>query len=88
MISPWLIFVQKTFLVGLFSGSLFSEGLIIGGNFAFPNGLGLTIKTANSNCPWAYIREGWLSEGYLRLRFGGANVLNTLQYLIAMELIK
>ena len=22
-------------------------------------------------CPWAYIREGLLSEGYLRLRFGG-----------------
>ena len=27
-------------------GSLFSKGLIIGGNFAFQNGLGLTIKTA------------------------------------------
>ena len=47
------------------------EGLIIGGNFAFQNGLGLTIKTADSNSPWAYIREGLLSEGYLRLRFGG-----------------
>ena len=31
----------------------------------------MTIKTANSNFPWAYIREGLLSEGYLRLRFGG-----------------
>ena len=29
------------------------------------------LKTANSNSPWAYIREGLLSEGYLRLRFGG-----------------
>ena len=54
-----------------FWGSLFSEGLIIGGNVAFQNGLGLTIKTANSNSPWAYIREGLLSEGYLRLKFRG-----------------
>ena len=29
------------------------------------------LKTANGNSPWAYIREGLLSEGYLRLRFGG-----------------
>ena len=47
------------------------EGLIIGGNFAFQNGLDLTIKTASTNSPWAYIREGLLSEGYLHLRFGG-----------------
>ena len=47
------------------------EGLIIGGNFAFENGLGLIKKTPNSNSPWAYIREDLLSEGYLRLRFGG-----------------
>ena len=39
----------------------------MGGNFAFQNGL----KTASTNSPWAYIREGLLSEGYLRLRFGG-----------------
>ena len=56
----------------LFSGSIFSEGHIIGGNFAFQNGLGLTIKTVNSNSPWAYIWEGLLSEGYLCLIFGGA----------------
>ena len=31
--------------MGLFSGSLFLEGLI-GGNFVFQNGLDLTIKTA------------------------------------------
>ena len=41
IISPGLIFVQKTDLLGLSS-----EGLIIGRNFAFQNGLGLTIKTA------------------------------------------
>ena len=37
----------------------------------FQNGLDLTIKTGSTNGPWAYIREGLLSEGYLRLRFGG-----------------
>ena len=41
-IRPGLIFVQKALLLGLFS-----EGLIIGENFAFQNaGLGLTTKTA------------------------------------------
>ena len=40
IISPGLIFVQKAFLVAYFRGSLFLEGLIIGGNFAFENGLG------------------------------------------------
>ena len=40
IISPVLIFVQKAFLPGLFS-----EGLIIGRNFAFQNGLDLTIET-------------------------------------------
>ena len=55
IIRPGLIFVQKAFFLGLFSEglifggayfwrSLFSEGLITGGNFAFQNGLGLTIK--------------------------------------------
>ena len=37
----------------------------------FQNGLGLTIKTTNSNSPWANIWEGLLPEGHLRLRFGG-----------------
>ena len=71
IISPGLRFVQKGFCWAYFRGSLFSEGLIIGRNFAFQNGFGLSVKTASSNSPWAYIREGLLSEGYLRLRFGG-----------------
>ena len=53
------------------AGLIFGAYFIIGRNFAFQNGLDLTIKTANSNSPWAYIREGLLSEGFLRLRFGG-----------------
>ena len=46
IISPGLIFVQKAFLLSLFLGALLSDGLIIGRNFAFQNGLGLIIKTA------------------------------------------
>ena len=49
---------------------------------ALHSGLCLTIKTAlktlrkklntaNTNSPWANIWEGLLSEGHLRLRFGG-----------------
>ena len=68
---PGLFSGELIFGGAYFRGSLFSEGLIIGRNFAFQNGLGLTIKTVNSNSPRAYIREGLLSEGYLRLRFGG-----------------
>ena len=71
IIGPGLIVLQKSFCWAYFRGSLFSEERIIGGNLAFQNGLGLTIKTASTNSPWAYIREGLLSEGYLRLRFGG-----------------
>ena len=42
-----IIFVQKAFFGWVyFRGSMFSEGLIIGRNFPFQNGLGLTIKTA------------------------------------------
>ena len=45
IIHPGLIVVQSIFLVGLyFWGSLFSEGIIIDGNFAFQNGLDLAIK--------------------------------------------
>ena len=48
IISPGLIFVQKDFLLDLFSGELifvFSLGIITGGNFLFENGLSLTITT-------------------------------------------
>ena len=60
---------KRLFCWAYFRGSLFSEGLNIGGNFVFQNGWDLTIKTASTNSPWAYIREGLLSEIYLR--FGG-----------------
>ena len=50
-----LYLFKRLFRWAYFQESLFSEELIIGGNFAFQNGLGLTIKTANSNSPWVYI---------------------------------
>ena len=84
IISPGLIFVQKAFLLGLYSGELIFGGAYYCREFCVSkwvkldkkNGLkhednSLTqLKTANPNCPWAYIREGLLSDGYLRLRFG------------------
>ena len=48
-------------MLSLFSESFISEGLVIGGNFAFHNEMDLTIKTAfkkttketaNTNSPW------------------------------------
>ena len=46
IISHVLIFVQRAFLWAYFSGGSFSEGITIGGNFAFQNVLDLTINTA------------------------------------------
>ena len=83
---PWAYICSEGFFCwAYFRGSLFSKGLIIGTNFAFQTGLGLTIKTAeqhyenslkqlktaSTNSPWACILEGLLSEGFLRLRFEG-----------------
>ena len=69
--------VKRLFCWAYFRWSLLSDGLIIGRNFAFQNGLGLTIKNSlkryklnQTKSLWAYIREGLLSEGFLRLRFG------------------
>ena len=44
-----LYLFKRLFCWAYFWGSLFSEELIIGGNFAFQNGLGLTIKTAENS---------------------------------------
>ena len=45
----WAYICPKDFFGGLFRGGrggLFSDGIFIGGNIAFDNGLGFTIKTA------------------------------------------
>ena len=44
IISPEIIFVQKAFFGGLFSGERTWEGIVFGMNFAFQNGFGLSIK--------------------------------------------
>ena len=46
IISPGLIFVQKASLLGSFSRELIFGGVLIGRNFAFQHGFGLSIKTA------------------------------------------
>ena len=85
IISPGLLFVQKAFLLGLFSGELIFGGAYYWKEFCVSKWVGLDnknsvnhhenslnqLKTASTNSPWTYIREGLLSEGFLRLRFGG-----------------
>ena len=69
IISPGLKFVLKAFLWAYFrGGGYFRRNILLEGILCF-KGLGLTIKTANRNSAWAYIREGLLSEGTWRLRF-------------------
>ena len=71
IISPGLIFFQKAFLLGLFSGELIFAGAYYWKAFCISKWVGIDNKTASTNSPWAYIWEGLLSEGFLRLRFGG-----------------
>ena len=79
------MFVQKAFLHGLFLGELIFRGAYYWKEFCISKWVRLDnknslkhyenslkqLKTASANSPWAYIREGLLSEGFLRLRFGG-----------------
>ena len=71
IINPGLIFVQKAFLLGLFSGELIFGVACYRKEFCISKWCGLSLKRASSNSPWPYIREGLLSEGYFCLRFGG-----------------
>ena len=78
IICPGLIFVQKAVLLGLFSGELIFRGAYYWKELRVSKWVWLDnknslkqLKTASTNSPWAYIREGLLSEGFLRLRFGG-----------------
>ena len=78
IISPVLIFVQKAVLLGLFSGELIFRGAYYWKEFCVSKWVGLDNKnslkhkdnslkqltTASTNSPWAYIREGLLSEGF------------------------
>ena len=89
IISPGPIFVQKAFLMALFSGELIFGAAYYWKAFYVSEWVGLDnknslkhygnslkqIKTASINSPWAYIRKGALSEGFLRLRFEGGAFL-------------
>ena len=68
IISPGL---TELFCWAYFRWSLFLEGLVIGRNFSFQNGFGLSIKTASNNSPWAYIREGLLFFFFFFFVVGG-----------------
>ena len=70
IISPGLIFVQKTVFLDLFSGELIFGGAYYWKVFCVFKWVGLDNKIASTNSPWAYIWEGLSSEGFLRLRFG------------------
>ena len=77
--------VQKAALLGLFSGELIFRGAYYCKEFCVSKWVGLDnkngpkhyedslkqLKTVTTNSPWAYIREGLLSEGCLGLRLGG-----------------
>ena len=65
IISPWLIFVQKAVLLGLFSGELIFRGAYYWKEFCISKWVEFDSKTASTNSPWAYIWEGLLSEGFL-----------------------
>ena len=70
--------------MGLFSGELIFSGAYYWKEFCVSKWVWLDnkrslkhykksikqLKTASTNSPWAYIREGLLSEKFLRLRFG------------------
>ena len=59
-------------MLGLFLGELIFGGDYCWKKFWLANKNSLKhLKTASTNSPWAYIREGLLSEGYLRPRFRG-----------------
>ena len=58
-------------MLGLFSAELIFRGAYYWKGFCISKWVGLENKTASTNSPWAYIWEGLLSEGFLRLRFGG-----------------
>ena len=86
-------------MLGLFSGELNFGGAYYWKEFCVSKWVGLDnknsvkhhenslnqLKTASTYSPWAYIREGLLSEGYLGLRFGealffGGLIIGILRY--------
>ena len=58
-------------MLGLFSGEHIFGGAYFWKEFCVSKWVGLDNKITSTNSPWAYIWEGFLSEGFLRLRLGG-----------------
>ena len=54
IISPGLIFVQKAFLLGLFSGELIFGGACYRKEFCVSKWVWFVNKNSNSNSPWGY----------------------------------
>ena len=87
MISHGFICIQRAFLLGLFSGDLIFGGAYYWKEFCVSKWVGLNnknsqkhydnsqkqLKTANSNSPWAYLREG---QFFLGGGVGGAYYRN------------
>ena len=83
IISPGLIFVQKAVLLGLFLEKLIFGAAYYWKQFCVSKWVGLNnknslkhcenilkqLETASTNSQWAYIWEGLLLAGFLRLRF-------------------
>ena len=63
-------------MLGLFLGELIFGGACYRKEFCISKWVWFVNKNSNSNSPWAYIREGLLSEGFLRLRFGGGGLFS------------
>ena len=62
-------------MLGLFSGELIFGGAYYWKEFCASQWVGLDNKTASTNSPWVYNWETLLSEGFLRLRFGGGGLI-------------
>ena len=81
---------KNVVLLGLLSGEFIFGGAYYWKEFCVSKGVGLDSKnslkyednslkqleTAGTNSPRAYIREGLLSQGFLRVRFGGGGVFS------------
>ena len=84
IVSPGLYLFERLFSWTYFREAYFRGGLLLK-EFCVSKWVGLhnknslkhyenslkQLKTTNANSPWAYILEGLLSEGFLRLRFAG-----------------
>ena len=64
-----------------FGGAYFRRGLLLEG-ICFLKWVGLDNKTASTNSPWAYVWDGLLSEGFLRLGLFSGGLIYLFIYFI------